>query len=96
MRGRFTDQGGLFSYIKPDKHVPMFPACPCTASGRVGEIGDQSDADVHHCQARSMSFPVLLFPAVGPLLFRLPRRFNSHDQTAQAPSDAGHSPARCL
>ncbi|MDR6306039.1 hypothetical protein GGQ85_003767 [Nitrobacter vulgaris] len=24
-----------------------------------------------------MSFPVLLFPAVGPLLFRLPRRFNS-------------------
>ena len=22
MRGRFTDQGGLFSYIAPDKRVP--------------------------------------------------------------------------
>jgi hypothetical protein len=46
--------------------------------------------------ARSMSFPVLLFPAVGPLLSDYRGGSIPHDQTAQAPSDAGHSPARCL
>ena len=33
MRGRFTDQGGLFSYISPDKRVPANHRC-----GRSGNL----------------------------------------------------------